>query len=86
MLKYIRPCNSEFKKTAEDIAEFLETKCEHLSWDMTKEDIRGHWKTLMGFTKGEFADYHSYLLSVYKNSFNAKDKVSFQNFFSYITE
>lgn len=85
MLKYIKPCNNEFKRTAENIAQLLETKCEYQAWDMTKEDIKGHWRTLMGFTKGEFADYHSYLLMVYKNKFNNKDKVSFQEFFRYIT-
>lgn len=86
MLKYIKPCNNNYKITAENIAELFETKCKFMQWDLAKEEIRSHWITLRAFIKGEFADYHSYLLLVYNDYFNNKEKVTFQEFFKYITE
>lgn len=86
MLKYIKPCNEEYEKTASDIAKLFEAYCDYMSWDLTKYKTKCYWVTLMGFVKGEYFDYHSYLLYVYNDIFNNKDKVSFQEFYKFITD
>ncbi len=83
MLKYIKPCNNS-KKVAKCIAELIITKCEVLSWELAKEDIKSHYITLKAFVYGGNRDYHNYLLLVYNNHFNNKDKTTFQEFFEYL--
>jgi len=83
MVKYIKSCNNS-EEIAESIAELIITKCEILNWELVKEDIKSHYRTLKAFVYGERRDYHNYLLLVYNNHFNNKDKTTFQEFFEYL--